>query len=171
MLDSAQSERKIVFWYLKQNQVDGFLQSVMVQCVLCFSETLKGQKTALTFRTIELTKHKSITTTNRSGMNTSFQSKFNSNRPCHLKKKNLYITISLFIFFIYFQMRKLWLCLKSMSVIQKPMLEKVHWRYEIHCTLCNISHFFTIHQTQRILNKKKASLFPYTFQNCLLSSK
>lgn len=27
-------------------------------------------------------------------------------------------------------MRKLWLCLRSMSVIQKPMLGKVHWRYD-----------------------------------------
>lgn len=73
---------------------------MMVQCVLCFSETLKGQKTALTFRTIELTKHKSITTTNRSGMNTSFQSKFNSNRPCHLKKKK-FIHHYFFIHFFY----------------------------------------------------------------------
>lgn len=40
-------------------------------------QTLKrretGQKTALTFRTIELTKHKSMTTTHRSVMNTSLQ--------------------------------------------------------------------------------------------------
>jgi len=80
---------------------------MMVQGVLCFSETMKGQKTALTFRTIELTKHKSITTTNRSAMNTYFQSKFNSNRPCHFKHfftslfhyDDYFIYIYIYIFF------------------------------------------------------------------------
>uniref|UniRef100_A0A8C2B589 Condensin-2 complex subunit D3 n=1 Tax=Cyprinus carpio TaxID=7962 RepID=A0A8C2B589_CYPCA len=58
---------------LFSNSAQTMLESGRSEQTLKRRETV--QKSALTFRTIELTKHKSITTTHRSVMNTSLQSK------------------------------------------------------------------------------------------------